>query len=555
MAKKKATLLLVIKTAGQKALGAIKTGLGGIVKAVGLAGAATVAFVGKSLVAYREQELAINQLNQSLINQGIFTKDLSQKYQDMASSLQKVTTFGDEQIIASQAILQSYLGQKEITQELMKATLDFAAAQGVDLKTASGLVGKAIGSSTNALTRYGVELEAGLTSTQKLSAVTDGLTQKFGGQAEAAAGGMGVIIQFKNAFGDIMETVGEKFSPLITGVTKNMLRFTERLQGSKDALSALTGFVEFTIGSFISLKNFVAIVGQSLGSVLGSTFGAMTQALEGNFRQAFETIKSGMADTGADITAQLAIQNEEINEIRDQQQVLDEERRARDVENLRASEKAKLDIEKKSIAESEVNTTTSRKKKLDDDFKADKKERLRKLGLANFDAMLKSQQVRDAQSVFSQIETLSSSNSKTLMAIGKAAGIANAMINTARGVTLALATFPAPFSFAIAGAVAAAGAAQIATISGVQLAEGGIVPSTPGGIQATIGEGSRAEMVLPLPDDFDPEEGIGGGSGGGNVYNFNGPVTVDRDFIKEIDEGLLDLRRDGDSLAFEEDFT
>lgn len=57
--------------------------------------------------------------------------------------------------------------------------------------------------------------------------------------------------------------------------------------------------------------------------------------------------------------------------------------------------------------------------------------------------------------------------------INKGVGIANAIINTAQGVTQALATLPPPISFLTAATTAAAGAAQIATIAKTKFDSGG----------------------------------------------------------------------------------
>ena len=101
--------------------------------------------------------------------------------------------------------------------------------------------------------------------------------------------------------------------------------------------------------------------------------------------------------------------------------------------------------------------------------------------------------------------------------------------------------------------MAAAFAAQAANVAGIRLAEGGIVPATPGGIQATIGEGGRSEAVIPLPDDFDPDSG---GIGNANInITFAGPLMGDeqtaREMARKIDEELLKLRQRNESVSFE----
>ena len=83
-------------------------------------------------------------------------------------------------------------------------------------------------------------------------------------------------------------------------------------------------------------------------------------------------------------------------------------------------------------------------------------------------------------------------NSKKLFALNKAAGIANAIVNTAQGVTKALAAYPPPLSFAMAGAQLAAGVAQVNAIKSTSFG-GGSVPSLAGS-----GAGSAPVSTIPV---------------------------------------------------------
>ena len=88
---------------------------------------------------YMEQEKAVKKLEaavgkniQGLVNQ--------------AAALQQVTTFGDEVIINAQALIGAYVQDEEHLKAATEATLDLAAAKGMDLATAADLVGKSLGS-------------------------------------------------------------------------------------------------------------------------------------------------------------------------------------------------------------------------------------------------------------------------------------------------------------------------------------------------------------------------------------------------------------------------
>jgi len=64
-------------------------------------------------------------------------------------------------------------------------------------------------------------------------------------------------------------------------------------------------------------------------------------------------------------------------------------------------------------------------------------------------------------------------HSKKMFQLNKLAAIGSAVMNTAQGVTQALASYPPPLSFAMAAAQAAAGAAQITAIKNTQFGGGG----------------------------------------------------------------------------------
>ena len=81
---------------------------------------------------------------------------------------------------------------------------------------------------------------------------------------------------------------------------------------------------------------------------------------------------------------------------------------------------------------------------------------------------------------------------KTAFNVQKAANLATAVVNTALGVTQALASAPPPLSFVNAGLVGAAGAVAIAEIAGQRppsFAVGGMMPSTGGPAILHPGEG------------------------------------------------------------------
>lgn len=165
-----------------------------------------------SVAAFREQERAILQLDQTLKNTGTYTYEYSQRVQALASEIQRYSNYGDEAIIKAQALGQAYAGNTRITEELTKTVVDFAAATGMDLEQAFALVGKSIGTSTNALSRYGVELNKNMSEIQKEVAIQKQLADRFSGSAAKMAD---TSVQLKNALFEVAKEIGNNLNPTV----------------------------------------------------------------------------------------------------------------------------------------------------------------------------------------------------------------------------------------------------------------------------------------------------------------------------------------------------
>jgi hypothetical protein len=184
----------------------------GLVGAVGL---------GKVVSETIAAESAVTKLEQTLRStQGVagFT---SKQLQQVASQLQRVTTFGDDAVVAMQAVLLTFTNVRgDQFSKATEAVLDLSSALGMDLQAAALLVGKALNDpvrGATALQRSGIQL----TESQKdliKSFVETGevakaqeiilkeLGTQFGGQARAIRDTFGGALQaVKNQIGDLLE--------------------------------------------------------------------------------------------------------------------------------------------------------------------------------------------------------------------------------------------------------------------------------------------------------------------------------------------------------------
>ena len=206
-----------------------------------IASKASVAFAGLSATvtgligAYRVQEQAENKLATALKSTGNAAGLTKQQLLDMASSLQQVSTFGDEAIIEAQALLLTFtkIGE-EVFPQATETILNMSAAMGTDLKSSTIMLGKALNdpiAGVTALSRAGVQL----TETQKeqiksfdelgnvaqaQKIILQELEVQFGGQARATAKGTGAFIQLSNTIGDLAEKIGKHLVPPLANVAK-----------------------------------------------------------------------------------------------------------------------------------------------------------------------------------------------------------------------------------------------------------------------------------------------------------------------------------------------
>ncbi len=587
MAKQsEATLLLKIKTMGADAIKAVEDNFDTL-KTAGLAAFAAIsAVVVKAVMDYREQEIATNALTQAMINNGVYSKALKDDYLAQAAAIQKVTLFGDEQVIGAQAAIQAQIGEGKVTKELTMAVADLAQAKKMDLVSAAELVAKTLGSSNNMLARQGVQFDNNTRGAERLTAVTEALNQKFGGQATAATSGYGAIKQLSNAVSDVLETFGEKLLPVLSLAARTMKEYAEETKNSSPAMDVFVSGMTVMAEAANNLVSKLRIVETY---IIGNFFGAIEaggQMLAGEFTLAMKTLE----DRGKEMHEELARQSAEYearqsaiaNAASDTKKAI----LLKEEQDLMTSLENKKNMKQVMLEEESAKILADNQLVLDTQAAHNEMERAQKSGndttkltaqAAVQEAILKShathtQKLAAQQELFrihelqrdqaaalakeagtkealSTIAGLQKSSNQALAIAGKAAALTQIAIDTPKAIASALANVPYPFNFAAAAGVGIAMGAQAAQVMGVPLAEGGIVKARPGGIQATIGEGGRDEAVIPLENGQIP------GSQGGHTFNFYGPVMGDERQAQEhavmIDRELLKLRRNGESVAFD----
>ncbi len=255
--------------------------LSAVAKASAVVFAALTAEIGLATKAYAESEEIQNRLTQAIKNQGLESTKLSAAYKKQADELQDLTGVDNDVIASGQAMLQNFVGQREISGELTTAIVDLGAATG-NIEGAFDIVGRAIQGNVRGLKQYGIEIDATQDKQARMDEIITKLTQKFGGQAQAQTQGLGSLKLLKAAFDDVQKALGEQFAPLIEKATRFLTGMFKAITEDKALVSmiasliaggaALAGFVTFVASAsvaIIGLSSVAAALGVSLAALLG----------------------------------------------------------------------------------------------------------------------------------------------------------------------------------------------------------------------------------------------------------------------------------------------
>jgi hypothetical protein len=260
--------------------------LGDLAKKATLFGAAFAGLAIRAVFkATQEQEAAVAQLNASLQSTGRFTEETSRALQDYASSLQAVTTFGDEAIISAQSQLLTFtkLGT-EVFPRATAAVLDLSAKMGTDLRSSVVQIGKALNDpilGVTALARSGIQftvqqkemirtlVESGdVLGAQKI--ILAELETQFGGSAKAARNTLGGALKgVQNSFADLLE--GDTGSDGMRGAIDALNELTETLNDPdvKEGFARLTESIVTFIGKMAQVPGTIGFLKDEIKELFG----------------------------------------------------------------------------------------------------------------------------------------------------------------------------------------------------------------------------------------------------------------------------------------------
>lgn len=246
-----------------------------------------------STFAYEKTEKSLNSLNQSLINQGIYTKQISKDYQDLAAQYSAKTQFSKSEIMQAQSRVQMYVGQHKVTEPMVKAILNLAQVTGKDLDAAAQAVGKSIGTNENALSRFGIRIDENVTQTIRTEEVLTQLQLKFGGQAEAANHGLGSVNKMAGALTKVAASFGKMIAPMIEMLAKSMIDLSANLQEDHNVINGFVSIANLMLKTTVLLKAVLESSAKLIADILSTTFSSGSALIEGQFKKSFMILEEG----------------------------------------------------------------------------------------------------------------------------------------------------------------------------------------------------------------------------------------------------------------------
>lgn len=273
----------------------------------------------------------------------------------------------------------------------------------------------------------------------------------------ATAAGTAVRFLFANPIGIAITAI------VAAGVAIYKFR-RELTAGFGAALDVVKLFAENAGASLKGFGKILAGVATFNVGLIKEGFKELTN-LESEGLNAAETFSKGYADRMEQFRAEEEARQEELKQMRLEKQKEEDELRLEQNAAFRESQleqKAEFDKQEVDLETQKLRAAFEAKRKnLGSEEKEKKKAEKERI---KAEKKVADQRVQNRGDFFNNIESLKRSNDKRLFAVGKAASIANAVVNIAEGATKALAQggIVGP---ALAASVIAAGGVQLAAIS------------------------------------------------------------------------------------------
>jgi hypothetical protein len=489
-----------------------------------------------------ELEKQNQRLANSLALSGNFSQKAMKDLQDYTSQLEELIGVDDAVIAKNLALLSSLTRlDSEGLKRAQTAAADLSTALGIDLNTATNLVGKAVNGNVEALSRYGIKIKSTGDAAKDGALALELLEKRFGGAAAASQRGFGgALTQVRTAIGNLFQAIGSVVTqnPVFVAVFKAAAdafkRFTQVIEDNRVVIQQIMAKI---IEIFLKFAQTVVEVFDFAGRGIRFFYDLVTkgwtkasdqlqrgETILGSVAKFFEKTAQSVAESsqqiGKDSEVTVAAIENQKNAVRE---LSAEEQKRTDklkefanslIENARSETNLysmRTEIFKTQYEADIINFETYKEAKLGAQAELMEQQRLmleqanlsqQEYAIASaqldrqqaFERMKTMEELRKAEEAdqkrriqafsgfFNNLAALQNTGSKELFAIGKAAALAQATIDGYAAIQGAYKSGAViggpPLGAAFAAAAAAATAVNIAKIAATGLRKG--IDSVPG---------------------------------------------------------------------------
>lgn len=191
--------------------------------------------MGAGIESAAAQEVAFQKLANALALSGEYTEKSMGQLQNFTDEMEKLTGVEDDVIASNLALLSSMT--KLSADGLMtaeKAALDLSAAFGIDLDSATKLIGKGIEGNVEAFKRYGITVKEGQDRTENLANIMKALSGIQGVAGATADTYSGSLLRLNNAYGNLVEVFGNAIAtnPAVIAAFKEITKILDEMTGA-----------------------------------------------------------------------------------------------------------------------------------------------------------------------------------------------------------------------------------------------------------------------------------------------------------------------------------
>ena len=540
------------------------------------AAAAVLAFLKQAIVESANAQEGFRILKAQMDALNLSFDANQERIRSWASSMQELANIEDDVVVAALGRTIQRVKDLDQAMKLVQLSQDIAIATGKNFESTLDMISRAAGGSQRGLQQLRMEFGAQLEGINNTEDALNRLGSTYGGASTKAQSAALSFAGLRRAFWDASEEIFNSVLPALqdlintlggpvmmvvrtvfVGIGQLTGQLVQEISSAAQGIKTLVeGAVEIAFYAFTGrlgqAKDAAVKLGNDLITLLKEDLARQSEIMkEGDKKLADiwsgrkETVRSNLADIGnihaaasqqetQDVISAMNAQMAAIKEKEQLDLALSDTTLQQKLANANKNGQDNLALIQENIARKaqilnqaaadEVMLINATKSKVDDaEFKS--AERINqvaqqltlKQNKLRQDQLLAEKKAQDERaanfsSTLNFISTLATNKNKELAAIGKAAGIAQASIDTYAAANKALASAPPPFNFVLAGAVVAAGLANVARIA--SFAQGGVMTNkgpmplkrySNGGVanspqMAEFGEGSGAEAYVPLPD-------------------------------------------------------